>query len=1162
MFGTDAPGISVRFLLRAALTAVVAVALAVSTVQPAAAEVLAAPATSVSGTVTGAEGQPLSGGLVYLMKETAPSWSYTAYAETDANGAYRIEGAAAGTYTLRFFPVNGHVGEWWNNEAADWAAKSFELTAGAQLVGMDAQLSTGASISGTVTDTAGVVVPHATVHLYGMSSTWRWLKTVVADDAGAYSFGVIDPGTYAVKATPLPETRLVDQWWIDPTQSSTKTRFQVSRDQTVTGIDVQLPYGAQIRGTVTDQSGEPLRDAIVALSAPANIEYPKTAPTFSTRTDSEGGYSFDLLKAGEYALDVHAAEGANFLSTSSRGLIVGAGEMIAGKDFALQAGGVVSGTVTGRGGLPVAGARVRLSSKDSGGFIGEAFADENGVYRIEKVVAGSYSLYFSEPASGGMGGPGGNPDHFDQQWRDSPNSSASKYFDVAPGQHLSGMDAALIPKAAISGTVTDADGNLLSADVSLYSVKDGQLTPVIHPVRRIDGQYRINGLSAGTYTLKFAAANYLAQWWGNAREKSHAQTFEVGAGQILTGADAVLELGGSITGTVTQKDGTPVRSGFISVYKVGDDGPELFTNQLTDMDGRYLIGGLADGDYTIRFSSPFSGATFVKEWWKDSQDAEHSSIIRVVEGEASVGIDASLALDSVRVSVPVVSGTAAMGAKLTASVSRTPTSAALAYEWRADGVVIEGATDKFLTLQAEEVGKKITVRVTGSDPRYLTGAAVSEATPVVAAAKLRAETPWMSGSPTTGGTLTAHADYWTSGTTFTYEWFANGVVIAGATSASMVVKSTHAGKMISVRVTGSKPGYSSVRLASPLSSAVYLARTPTVTGTPILGSTLTANSGTWTAGSALKYQWYAAGSAIKGATSSKLKLTSAHAGKEITVRVTGSLTGYLTTARTSAPTAKTATVATPTISGAAATGVPLTAKPGKWTTHTSFTYRWYANGEAIAGATASTFTPTSAQAGKSIKVKVTGSQSGYPTVAKVSSSTKLVYRAATPKISGTAVVGSTMTVVPGKWTTGTHYSYQWYANGSPLKNATSSTLKLTRAHADKQITVRVIGGLRGYPTLPRVSSATLKVMTAGSVSVAGKAAVGSTLTADRGTWAKGTVFTYQWYANGVAVSGAKSREFTVTKSHVGKQLAVRVTGKLPGYSTIAKYSAKTKSVTK
>jgi hypothetical protein len=86
----------------------------------------------------------------------------------------------------------------------------------------------------------------------------------------------------------------------------------------------------------------------------------------------------------------------------------------------------------------------------------------------------------------------------------------------------------------------------------------------------------------------------------------------------------------------------------------------------------------------------------------------------------------------------------------------------------------------------------------------------------------------------------------------------------------------------------------------------------------------------------------------------------------------------------------TLSASTPTISGTARVGHTLTAHPGTWTTGTSFTYRWYASGSRISGATHQTLVLTSHQKGKKIKVEVTGTKTGYRTVTKSSSVTSPV----------------------------------------------------------------------------------------------------------------------------------------------------------------------------
>jgi hypothetical protein len=82
---------------------------------------------------------------------------------------------------------------------------------------------------------------------------------------------------------------------------------------------------------------------------------------------------------------------------------------------------------------------------------------------------------------------------------------------------------------------------------------------------------------------------------------------------------------------------------------------------------------------------------------------------------------------------------------------------------------------------------------------------------------------------------------------------------------------------------------------------------------------------------------------------------------------------------------------------------------------------------------------------------------------------------ATPTITGTAAVTKVLTAKPGIWTTGTAFSYRWFADGVMIANAKSSTLRLSAAQLGKAITVRVTGSKAGYATATRTSPATARV---------------------------------------------------------------------------------------
>ncbi len=79
---------------------------------------------------------------------------------------------------------------------------------------------------------------------------------------------------------------------------------------------------------------------------------------------------------------------------------------------------------------------------------------------------------------------------------------------------------------------------------------------------------------------------------------------------------------------------------------------------------------------------------------------------------------------------------------------------------------------------------------------------------------------------------------------------------------------------------------------------------------------------------------------------------------------------------------------TPKISGTAKVGKTLKAKAGTWKpSGAKFSYQWYRGSSKISGATKSSYKLTSKDKGKKITVTVTGSKSGYLSVAKTSKTT-------------------------------------------------------------------------------------------------------------------------------------------------------------------------------
>jgi hypothetical protein len=263
---------------------------------------------------------------------------------------------------------------------------------------------------------------------------------------------------------------------------------------------------------------------------------------------------------------------------------------------------------------------------------------------------------------------------------------------------------------------------------------------------------------------------------------------------------------------------------------------------------------------------------------------------------------------------------------------------------------------------------------------------------------------------------------------------------------------------------------------------------------------------------------------------------------------------------------------TPTISGTVKVGQTLTANPGTWTTGTSFAYQWLAGGLAVSGATGSTLGLGPGQVDKAIAVRVTGSKTGYVTSSKDSAATAVVAKGSlagvTPTITGTARVGSTLTVNAGLWSPApVTLSYQWYRSGVVITGATLSTYALRTSDLGKTITVKTAARKPGYYVTYKTSAATApvatNVLTAPRPVIPATAAVGQTLTVKVGAWTP-TVSdrTYQWKRNGINIPGATMSSYKVVAADLGAGLSIAVTGRKSGYLTKTVSSYRTSPVTR
>ena len=396
-----------------------------------------------------------------------------------------------------------------------------------------------------------------------------------------------------------------------------------------------------------------------------------------------------------------------------------------------------------------------------------------------------------------------------------------------------------------------------------------------------------------------------------------------------------------------------------------------------------------------------------------------------------------------------------------------------------------------------------------------------------------------------------------------YQWLADGVTITGATGRSLTLAQAQVGKAISVQASytdllGSAESVTSGATAQVANVNDAPSGGLTISGSATQGQTLTAANTLADADGLgqISYQWLAGGVAIDGATGNTLTLGQAQVDKAISVKA--SYTDRLGTPEsvTSSATAQVANVndapsGSVTISGSATQGQTLTAANtladadglGR------ISYQWLADGWMITGATADTLTLGQAQVGKAISVQAVYSDLLGTAESVASSATAQVANindapTGTVTISGTATQGQTLTATHtladadglGK------ISYQWLADGVTITGATGRTLTLTQAQVDKAISVQAV-----YSDLLGTAESVSSSATANVVNVndLGTLAISGTMTQTRVLTATvtdadgvpGAGVRYQWLADGVAITGATAKSYTLTQADIGHAIS-------------------------
>lgn len=668
-----------------------------------------------------------------------------------------------------------------------------------------------------------------------------------------------------------------------------------------------LPQNGVISGRLVDAE----TDAPVAA---AQLLATRVSDGFSRpgTTDLAGNFAVDWLPAGDFELYISKFgseyEEQWYLGADNPGdaslVSVSLHSTTSLGDVPMwPTGAALSGTVTSaETGDPFwpTNAGVRVYRAGESPWIQMINADEQGQWSLSGLAPGDYEVELMAPVG-----------HLAEWFDDARNRAGATAISLSRGEVRDDIHIAADTFGSISGTVTSVVGGVALGNivVEAFAVGGGPALGSATTGMGL-GTYTLSGLPAGDYVLSFtplaAISPIIPEWYDGAATSAAATPVTVIGGQTTAGIDAVMTPGAQIYGTVTAaSDGSQLEGITVDVL----EGSAVIASAQSGATGNVYVSRIPPGEYTVRFSD--SSGPYLTQWFDGAASQGSAQSLVVEAGDVVFDIDASLTRTLATTSQPTITGTPQIGAALFAATgSWSPTPLDFSFQWRADGAPIAGATSSSFAPSADELGAEISVSVTGSRTGFVPETRTSEpTTPVIAGELTLTPVPTIG---ITGGTLaqavalTSNSGTWTPApVTLERQWLRDGEPIVGATGTVYVTGPADAGADISLRVTGSKPGYTSVvRTSDPVGPVPFLELTstpvPTIVGTPEVGQSLTANPGAWApAPVTLAYQWLRDGSVIDGATDDTYTLVGADLNRDISVRVLATKPGYSNVTRTS-----------------------------------------------------------------------------------------------------------------------------------------------------------------------------------------------------------------------------------------------------------------------
>ncbi len=366
---------------------------------------------------------------------------------SDVNGTYQVLGLAPGSYSVVALAV----------DFQSQIKSAIVLAAAATTVNFTLAADPGI-IAGRVTDTSNNPISRAEVDVFLGSDL---ITSTITDSNGEYDFEELSPASYIVVAK------------AEDFQTDLIGATVVSNQTTIVNFSLFADPGT-LSGKVTDNLSVAIPGAVVAVFEGTNL-------IDTALSDSLGNYQITGLAPASYTV-VATAEDFQLAFAS---VAIVSNQTTTQNFTLLPDPGTINGQVTATtGGAPIEGATILVFQGSN--LIDHALTDSSGNYEVTSLAPATYTVI-------------AGAENFQLDF-----ASVAVLANQTIPQNFS-LDA---DPGILSGQVTDLGTSLGVAGVQI-EVFDGSVL-ISSAVTDSSGNYEIDNLPAGTFTVNASANNYVS----------------------------------------------------------------------------------------------------------------------------------------------------------------------------------------------------------------------------------------------------------------------------------------------------------------------------------------------------------------------------------------------------------------------------------------------------------------------------------------------------------------------------------------------------------------------------------------------------------------------------------------------------------------------------